>query len=174
MYTAKESFTWKYQQRKLIGDTENDKKTPPKPQECPHCNDCKGNTDPSRLRLHVFHHYKDRWEHRLDALEKGQNYFYCNMCPKRKQLRGANEEGARMSTICHFAIQHQELRDVLAKDKRLPENFDFRFGSDRYTLNVSITKRLLNVLKCVNKLNKKLKIFGLGYSRRFEWKTVSS
>jgi len=123
MYTAKESFMWKYQQRRLNGETEKDKKPPPKPQECPHCNDCKGNTDASRLRLHVFHHYKDRWEHRLDALEKGQNYFYCNMCPKRKQLRGANEEGARMSTICHFAIQHQELRDVLAKDERLPENF---------------------------------------------------
>ena len=54
MYTAKESFMWKYQQRKLNGETEKDKKPPPKPQECPHCNDCKGNTDPSRLRLHVI------------------------------------------------------------------------------------------------------------------------
>ena len=46
-------FMWIYQQRKLNSETEEDKKPPPKPDECPHCNDCKGNTDPSRLRLHV-------------------------------------------------------------------------------------------------------------------------
>jgi len=54
MYTAKESFMWIYQQRKLNGETERDKKPPPKPHEFPHCNDCKGNTDPSTLRLHVI------------------------------------------------------------------------------------------------------------------------
>ena len=47
MHTAKESFMWKYQQRKLNGETGKDKKPPPKPQECPHCNDFKGNRDPS-------------------------------------------------------------------------------------------------------------------------------
>lgn len=95
----------------------------PKTFECPHCDDCKNNMDPSKLRLHIFLHYKDRWEHRLDKLEKGHNYFYCDTCPKRKQLKGANEEGARMSAVCHFAIQHHELRDVLKKDERLRINF---------------------------------------------------
>lgn len=91
--------------------------------ECPHCDDCKNNADPSKLRLHVFLHYKDRWENRLDKLEKGQNCFYCDSCPKRKQLKGADEAGAKTSAICHFAIQHHELRTVLNKDERLPFNF---------------------------------------------------
>jgi len=91
--------------------------------ECPHCNEFKDNSDGSKLRLHIFLHYKDRWEKRVDSLEKGNNFFYCDACPKRKQLRGANEEGARLSSICHFAIQHHELREVLKKDDTLPENF---------------------------------------------------
>jgi len=144
MYTARENFMWKFQNQKKnensgsnndgprivpLSASErasgvcNDTPRRPKVFECPHCNECKNNMDPSRLRLHVFHHYKDRWEHRLDPLERGPNYFYCNMCPKRKQIKGANDEGARMSTICHFAIQHHELRDVLNRDERLPENF---------------------------------------------------
>jgi len=145
MYTARENFMWKFQNQKkndennsgsnngprivplsrseMANGVTGDGPRRPKVFECPHCNECKNNMDPSRLRLHVFHHYKDRWEHRLDPLERGPNYFYCNMCPKRKQIKGANEEGARMSTICHFAIQHHELRDVLNRDERLPENF---------------------------------------------------
>jgi len=91
--------------------------------ECPHCNEYKGNSDASKLRLHLFHHYKDRWESRVDTLEKGHNYFYCDSCPKRKQLRGGNEEGARLSAICHFAIQHHELREVLKRDDSLSDNF---------------------------------------------------
>lgn len=91
--------------------------------ECPHCAEYKDNSDGSKLRLHIFLHYKDRWEKRIDKLEKGNNYFYCDSCPKRKQLKGANEEGARLSAICHFAIQHHELRAVLKMDDSLPENF---------------------------------------------------
>jgi len=145
MYTAKESFMWKFQNQKNNDPANhgnsannnspnvvpysrtvmsaNDGFRRPKVYECPHCSECKNNMDASRLRLHIFHHYKDRWEHRLEPLERGPNYFYCNLCTKRKQIKGANEEGARMSTICHFAIQHHELRGVLNRDERLPENF---------------------------------------------------
>jgi len=156
MYTAKESFMWKFQNQRNLeqgkGNAANPQSTNspkivpfsktemaerggyistgrgdnprrPKVYECPHCTECKNNVDPSRLRLHIFHHYKDRWEHRLAPLEKGPNYYYCNICTKRKQIKGGNEEGARISMICHFAIQHHELRDVLNRDERLPENF---------------------------------------------------
>merc|ERR1712156_1307015 len=132
LVTTKESILWKIRNNKL--DNDNIKLSGLKPEvgplgprprkiECPHCNEFKDNSDGSKLRLHIFLHYKDRWEKRVDSLEKGNNFFYCDSCPKRKQLRGANEEGARLSSICHFAIQHHELREVLKKDDTLPENF---------------------------------------------------
>merc|ERR1712150_61649 len=91
--------------------------------ECPHCEEYKNNNDPSKLRLHLFLHYRDRWDSRLDKLEKGPNCFYCDTCPKRKQLKGADEAGAKTSAICHFAIHHHELRTVLNKSERLPTHF---------------------------------------------------
>lgn len=152
LYEAKESFMWKIEKEKEAEDkakeeanskeASGDPKVVPyskteaaekagstnvrpgqKTFECPHCDDYKNNTDASKLRLHIFLHYRDRWDSRLNKLEKGPNCFYCDTCPKRKQLKGADQAGAKTSAICHFAIQHHELRTVLNKDERLPTNF---------------------------------------------------
>ena len=44
------------------------------------CNECKGNMNPLRSRLH-FHQYKAWYEHCLDLFETCPNYFYSNMGP---------------------------------------------------------------------------------------------
>jgi hypothetical protein len=52
-------------------------------------------------------------------LTKGEKHFFCDKCPRKKKITGATMEGTRTAAICHFAIQHYELRGVLEKDTRL-------------------------------------------------------
>ena len=48
--------------------------------------------------------------------------FYCDICLD-KILKGASKEGAIKSILCHFAIQHDELRPLIEKDDRFSEDF---------------------------------------------------
>merc|ERR1711981_1054456 len=61
---------------------------------------------------------------RVESLEKGpDNRYFCDVCPKRKSVTGATPEGAKLAAVCHFSIQHGELRNVLKEDTSLKENF---------------------------------------------------
>lgn len=108
---------------KTAKNSENSKGTKPNKLECPQCDECKGNKEGGKLRSHIFLHYKDRFEARLDKLEKGDNCYYCDVCPKRKQLKGANKQGARLSAAYHLAVTHHEMRDVLKSDQNLTKKF---------------------------------------------------
>ena len=62
----------------------------------------------------------------LDDLEKGDSMtYYCDVCPNKKPNKGATEEGAKTSTICHLAIQHHELRPFMENDERLKDKKDW-------------------------------------------------
>lgn len=48
---------------------QKDRPRRPKPKflECPLCDEYKGNSDPSILRMHIFKHYLDRWNAKVRA-----------------------------------------------------------------------------------------------------------
>ena len=48
--------------------------------------------------------------------------FYCDICPN-KIFKGATKEVAIKSILCHFAIQHHELRPLIEEDNRLSQDF---------------------------------------------------
>ena len=56
----------------------------------------------------IFNYRDDR----IANLEKDKLAYYCDICRPKKLLKGASDEGAIKSTICHLAIQHHELRYV--------------------------------------------------------------
>ena len=103
------------------------RRTPPVSFKCPKCDEKpKKASDAHGFRFHFFTHYKDHfedWEERLEGLEKGEKHYYCDICVPKKQVKGATEEGAKKSVICHLAIQHHELRDKLEKDPELSKEF---------------------------------------------------
>jgi hypothetical protein len=70
--------------------------------------------------------------------------FYCDKCPSRKANRGATEEGARSSAICHLAIQHHELRGIMLTDDRL----DSEFIKDVYWVSCSFSIHDAYDLEC--------------------------
>ena len=82
-----------------------------------------GNDDAPNLRLHIFHHYKEHWTERISKLAKGEKSFFCDRCPRKKKITGATSEGTRTAAVCHFAIQHYELRGVLEKDPKITPQF---------------------------------------------------
>merc|ERR1711874_499662 len=101
--------------------------------ECPfkdefNCNlSQKQKTEHHDFRMHFFLHFRsatDHWDERLKNLEKGdQLSMYCDLCPTRKRIKAATENGLRNSMICHLAVIHDELRDVMEKDSRLSKDF---------------------------------------------------
>ncbi len=56
-------------------------------------------------------------------MSKGDKCYYCDLCPIKKAIKGATDEGAKTATICHLAIQHHELRPYVEKDTRLKKEF---------------------------------------------------
>lgn len=85
--------------------------------------DFKGTEDGQAFRLHFFLHFKESWSDRIDSLTKGDKCYYCDLCPTKKPIKGATEEGAKTATICHLAIQHHELRKYMEKDDRISKEF---------------------------------------------------
>ena len=76
--------------------------------------------------MHFFLHYKtwEHWDERIKNLEKGDNLaMYCDLCPIRKRIKAATENGLRNSMICHLSVIHDELRDVMEKDERISKDF---------------------------------------------------
>ena len=73
--------------------------------------------------VYYFQDHFDDWRERLEGLEKGDKHYYCDICVPKKQVKGATEEGAMKSVICHLAIQHHELREKLEKDSSLNKEF---------------------------------------------------
>jgi molybdenum cofactor biosynthesis enzyme MoaA len=58
----------------------------------------------------------------INKLAKGEKTLFCDRCP-RKRITGATVEGTRTAAVCHFAIQHYELRGVLEKDPKITPEF---------------------------------------------------
>ena len=88
--------------------------------ECPSCEAMKGNKDAPSLRIHMFQHYRHEWEGKLNAtVPRDALEIWCDRCPTRKRISGVTPEGARGTIICHWAIQHQELRTVLEQDSKV-------------------------------------------------------
>jgi len=99
----------------------------PKHLKCQFCNEKpRSINEAGSFRFHFFSHYKDNlneWDDRIANLEKDKLAYYCDICRPKKLLKGASDEGAIKSTICHLAIQHHELRKLLDKDDRLSEDY---------------------------------------------------
>jgi len=101
--------------------------------ECPFKDEFKCNltnkqkTDQHDFRMHFFLHYRnfeDHWDVRMKDLEKGDGLaMYCDICPIRKRIKAATENGLRNSMICHLSVIHHELRDVMEKDSRISKDF---------------------------------------------------
>jgi len=85
---------------------------------CPKCDECGRNKDPNTLKLHIFHHYLHHWQDKVPPMTKKDTM--CEQCTPPKRIVGANPEGCRTALICHLAIQHEELKEVMIQDKDLP------------------------------------------------------
>jgi len=102
------------------------KKQPKKKMSCPHCPILDRNVDANMLRLHIFTHYKEFWEGKIDCRlrkfsDKEELVRKCTLC--NRAISGGSSEGLRQAALCHFAIQHLELRQALENDKSLREGF---------------------------------------------------
>ena len=136
---------------------------------CPKCGGLKTNKDSATLRIHLYQHYKSRWEKSVGTYFVGQsrhndfsNVFStqmeewmvdkdaleisCRLCPSRKKIAGATPSGAKGSMICHLAIQHEELRDALKEDKSIDQEFIQKL----YAVSLK-SCNLLPALECTNK-----------------------
>jgi len=105
--------------------------------ECPFKDEFKCNltnkqmTEHHDFRMHFFLHYRmfehegiNYWDDRLKNLERGDGLaMYCDLCPIRKRIKAATENGLRNSMICHLCVIHDELRDVMEKDSRISKDF---------------------------------------------------
>jgi len=85
---------------------------------CPKCGECAKNRDPNTLKLHIFHHYLHHWHDKVPPMTKKDTM--CEQCTPAKRIVGANPEGCRTALICHLAIQHEELKEVMSQDSELP------------------------------------------------------
>ena len=56
-------------------------------------------------------------------MEQGDKCMYCDLCSQRKRVKGDTVSGIKKSMVCHLAIQHNELRPIMEKDKRLSKDF---------------------------------------------------
>ena len=94
---------------------------------CPKCDDMKRNRDRANLRIHLFQHYLKHWEERLNLVAPAgvdTMEIKCDYSPKcEKKTTGASAEGARKSMVCHWAINHEELKDVLLQDADISKDF---------------------------------------------------
>lgn len=98
---------------------------------CPHCPDAATFGDPALLRLHLFRHYSDFWRERIVQMEvRDSGDRVCRDC--RTKIRGATAEGTWQAAVCHFAIQHDELRSAVDQDPRLTEPFRSSFVRSLY------------------------------------------
>ena len=54
-------------------------------------------------------------------------------------MTGATPEGVRKSMVCHWAIAHEELKDVLAQDADISAAFVDRLYADQTNKNMPVT-----------------------------------
>merc|ERR1712029_62300 len=98
---------------------------PKKKMSCPHCALLDQNVDANMLRLHICTHYKNFWKGKITGrLRKDSNQELvrkCAMC--NRAISGGTQDGLHQAAICHFAIQHLELRQALENDKTLRDGF---------------------------------------------------
>ena len=92
----------------------------------------KQKSDRHDFKKHLFLHYRmdqkewiaSHWNERLKNLEKGdQLSMFCDSCTIRKKIIGVTENGLRNSMVCHLALSHGELVDVMKKDEHLTQDF---------------------------------------------------
>jgi hypothetical protein len=96
---------------------------------CPKCDQMKRNRDRASLRIHLFQHYRERWADRLKRVAKDDaKEINCDAC--KKKVTGATVSGVRNSIVCHWAIQHDELKDALAEDNSITKEFTDRLYED--------------------------------------------
>ena len=104
------------------------KRPKPKRLNCPFSkiSNCtyKGHIDGQVFRLHLWQHYKEKWNNRVNFLvtrEDNLYHVYCDKCPH--DSTGVTPDGAMAIAICHLALRHHELRGILDEDERLSEDF---------------------------------------------------
>ena len=109
--------------------------------ECPFKNDDPNNicrligkqrSDKQDFRKHLFLHYRNStkewitsyWDERLKNVKRGEQLsMYCDLCSTRKVIKAPTQNGLRNSMICHLALFHDELRDIMEKDEKLSKDF---------------------------------------------------
>ena len=107
---------------------------------CPKCDLMKRNRDRATLRIHLFQHYQQHWEARLNLVAPGTDAreIKCDSPKCKKKMTGATLEGVRKSMVCHWAIAHEELKDVLVQDADISEDFVERLYADQKNRNVAV------------------------------------
>ena len=118
----------------------------------------KQKSDKQDFRKHLFLHYRNSakqwitsyWDERLKNVKKGEQLsMYCDLCSTRKVIKAPTQNGLRNSMICHLALFHDELRDIMEKDEKLSKDFiKFVF------YDVDLKKIWKNVVNEVIKLGK--------------------
>ena len=109
--------------------------------ECPFKNDdpvnvCqlteKQKSDNQDFRNHLFLHFREsskdwitsHWDERMKNLEKGdQLSMYCDLCLVKKRIKSVTKKGLRNAMICHLALFHNELRDIMEKYEKFSKDF---------------------------------------------------
>ena len=135
--------------------------------DCPFKNDDPNNicrligkqrSDKQDFRKHLFLHYRNStrewitsyWDERLKNVKRGEQLsMYCDLCSTRKVIKAPTQNGLRNSMICHLALFHNELRDIMDKDEKLSKDFIKSVFHD-----VDFKKIWKNVVKEVIKLRK--------------------
>ena len=65
-------------------------------------------------------------------------------------MTGATPEGVRKSMVCHWAIAHEELKDVLAQDDEINGDFVDRLYADQNNKNMAVAAGATTAVKQVN------------------------
>ena len=65
-------------------------------------------------------------------------------------MTGATPEGVRKSMVCHWAIAHEELKDVLAQDADISAAFVDRLYADQINKNMPVTAAAVKPVSRVN------------------------
>ena len=70
----------------------------------------------------------------------------CDSPKCKKKMTGATLEGVRKSMVCHWAIAHEELKDVLVQDADISEDFVERLYADqRNRVVIQLQKKGLKI-----------------------------
>ena len=92
--------------------------------ECPKCDKMKNNFDAASIKIHLFQHYRSHWEDKFpkDVPENSLEIF-CGLCKPQRRFKSSTPRGVRGSVMCHWALQHEQLKEVLKNDEEVDDEF---------------------------------------------------